>query len=204
MQRVHEFPQAVRVLRHVWIPMRDGVPAVGAHLAPRGRRGDPVPAILEYIPYRKDDATALATTRAPPVFRRPRLRRASASTCAAAATPRASCATSTCRRSRTTPSRCCAWLAPQPWCTGSVGMIGISWGGFNGLQVAARRPPAAEGDHHALLDRRPLRRRRPLHRRLRPGRRHALVGVDDARLQRAPARPGGRRRRLARRCGSSA
>ena len=35
-----------------------------------------------------------------------------------------------------------AWLAEQPWCTGAVGMLGISWGGFNGLQVAARRPPA--------------------------------------------------------------
>ena len=35
-----------------------------------------------------------------------------------------------------------AWIAAQPWCTGSIGMIGISWGGFNGLQVAARRPPA--------------------------------------------------------------
>ncbi|WP_206617070.1 CocE/NonD family hydrolase, partial [Mesorhizobium sp. M7A.F.Ca.CA.002.04.1.1] len=34
------------------------------------------------------------------------------------------------------------WLARQSWCSGSVGMIGISWGGFNGLQVAARRPPA--------------------------------------------------------------
>ena len=33
------------------------------------------------------------------------------------------------------------WLAAQPWCTGACGMIGISWGGFNGLQVAARRPP---------------------------------------------------------------
>jgi predicted acyl esterase len=33
-----------------------------------------------------------------------------------------------------------AWIAAQPWCTGSIGMIGISWGGFNGLQVAARRP----------------------------------------------------------------
>src|SRR5690625_7387560 len=32
------------------------------------------------------------------------------------------------------------WLAEQPWCTGDVGMIGISWGGFNGLQVAARQP----------------------------------------------------------------
>ncbi|MCX7350711.1 MAG: CocE/NonD family hydrolase, partial [Alphaproteobacteria bacterium] len=33
-----------------------------------------------------------------------------------------------------------SWLEQQPWCTGAVGMIGISWGGFNGLQVAALRP----------------------------------------------------------------
>jgi len=33
------------------------------------------------------------------------------------------------------------WLAAQPWCTGKVGIIGKSWGGFNGLQIAARRPP---------------------------------------------------------------
>ena len=35
-----------------------------------------------------------------------------------------------------------AWIARQPWCSGKVGMMGISWGGFNSLQVAARRPPA--------------------------------------------------------------
>jgi putative CocE/NonD family hydrolase len=35
-----------------------------------------------------------------------------------------------------------AWLAEQEWCSGAVGMWGISWGGFNALQVAARRPPA--------------------------------------------------------------
>lgn len=34
------------------------------------------------------------------------------------------------------------WLAEQPWCDGNVGMIGISWGGFNGLQIAARQPSA--------------------------------------------------------------
>ena len=37
-----------------------------------------------------------------------------------------------------------AWLAGQPWCTGKVGMMGISWGGFNALQVAALRPPALD------------------------------------------------------------
>src|SRR5690625_1031964 len=30
----------------------------------------------------------------------------------------------------------------QPWCDGNVGMMGISWGGFNALQLAARQPPA--------------------------------------------------------------
>ena len=34
------------------------------------------------------------------------------------------------------------WLATRDWSTGSVGMFGISWGGFSALQAAARRPPA--------------------------------------------------------------
>jgi len=37
-----------------------------------------------------------------------------------------------------------AWIAKQPWCTGAVGMQGKSWGGFNALQIAARRPPALQ------------------------------------------------------------
>ncbi|WP_371654124.1 MULTISPECIES: CocE/NonD family hydrolase [unclassified Streptomyces] len=32
------------------------------------------------------------------------------------------------------------WLAAQPWCDGKVGMFGISWGGFNSLQIAALAP----------------------------------------------------------------
>ena len=35
-----------------------------------------------------------------------------------------------------------AWIAAQPWCAGAVGMMGISWGGFNSLQVAALAPTA--------------------------------------------------------------
>jgi uncharacterized protein len=34
-----------------------------------------------------------------------------------------------------------AWMAARPWCTGRIGMRGISWSGFNTLQVAARQPP---------------------------------------------------------------
>jgi uncharacterized protein len=35
-----------------------------------------------------------------------------------------------------------AWLAAQTWCTGAVGMMGVSWGGFNALQVTSLKPPA--------------------------------------------------------------
>ena len=38
-----------------------------------------------------------------------------------------------------------AWLADRPWCTGAVGMIGVSWGGFAALQMAARHPEQLRG-----------------------------------------------------------
>ena len=34
------------------------------------------------------------------------------------------------------------WLASQPWSSGKVGMFGISWGGFNSIQMAMRHPAA--------------------------------------------------------------
>lgn len=34
------------------------------------------------------------------------------------------------------------WLSKQDWSNGSVGMFGISWGGFNSIQMAVRNPPA--------------------------------------------------------------
>jgi putative CocE/NonD family hydrolase len=34
------------------------------------------------------------------------------------------------------------WLSRQDWSTGNVGMFGISWGGFNSIQMAMRNPPA--------------------------------------------------------------
>ena len=36
-----------------------------------------------------------------------------------------------------------AWLAAQEWSNGNVGMFGISWGGFNSIQLAATRQPPA-------------------------------------------------------------
>ena len=34
------------------------------------------------------------------------------------------------------------WLSKQSWSNGNVGMFGISWGGFNSIQMAGRNPPA--------------------------------------------------------------
>lgn len=34
------------------------------------------------------------------------------------------------------------WLSKQAWSNGNVGMFGISWGGFNAIQMAVRNPPA--------------------------------------------------------------
>ncbi len=34
------------------------------------------------------------------------------------------------------------WLSKQPWCNGNVGMNGISYGAFNSIQIAAMNPPA--------------------------------------------------------------
>lgn len=34
------------------------------------------------------------------------------------------------------------WISTQSWCTGNVGMYGLSWGGFNGIQLATLAPKA--------------------------------------------------------------
>ncbi|HEY5890036.1 MAG TPA: CocE/NonD family hydrolase, partial [Acidimicrobiia bacterium] len=47
------------------------------------------------------------------------------------------------------------WIVDQPWSDGSVGMWGISWGGFSSLQTAMLRPPQLKAivPMHATHDR---------------------------------------------------
>lgn len=57
MRVVREFPRSVRVVENEWIPLSDGT-RLGARIwMPEDAHRDPVPAILEYIPYRKRDLT---------------------------------------------------------------------------------------------------------------------------------------------------
>ncbi|MDX1542013.1 MAG: CocE/NonD family hydrolase, partial [Geminicoccaceae bacterium] len=138
---VAEFPNRVRELEHFWIEMPDGCRLAAHAWLPEDALTRPVPAILEYIPYRKRDDTA------------PR----DAITHRYLAGHGYACVRVDLRGSGESDGllldeyleqeladgeEVIRWLAAQPWCSGAVGMIGISWGGFNGLQIAARRPEA--------------------------------------------------------------
>ena len=58
MRVVSELPRRVRRIDHVWIPLADGA-RLGARIwLPEDAEQDPVPAVLEYLPYRKGDGTA--------------------------------------------------------------------------------------------------------------------------------------------------
>jgi predicted acyl esterase len=107
----------------------------------RAETDRPVPAVLEYIPYRKRDGTAVRDALTHPYV-------AGHGYACVRVDVRGNGASDGLMEDEYTPQEltdACeiiAWLAAQPWCNGSVGMMGISWGGFNSLQVAALRPPA--------------------------------------------------------------
>ena len=62
MRRITDLPVRVRELENIWIPLRDGVRLAARAWLPETAERDPVPAILECIPYRKRDMTALRDT----------------------------------------------------------------------------------------------------------------------------------------------
>ena len=136
-----DFPRAVRRIDHTWIPLADGTRLAARIWLPEDAEQDPVPAILEYLPYRKGDAFAARDSRHHPYF-------AGHGYAGVRVDLRGTGDSDGIIEDEYLPQEqedaidVIAWLAEQPWCSGAVGMLGISWGGFNGLQVAARRPPA--------------------------------------------------------------
>ena len=49
----------ISILEHVWIPLSDGIRLAAKIWLPESAEETPVPAILEYIPYRKRDVEAV-------------------------------------------------------------------------------------------------------------------------------------------------
>ncbi len=138
---VTEFPRRVREVAHTWIPMRDGCRLAARIWLAEDAEREPVPALLEYIPYRKNDATAVGDSMRHAYF-------AGHGYASVRVDLRGSGDSEGILYDEYLPQEqedaleVIAWLADQPWSTGAVGMFGISWGGFNSLQVAALRPPA--------------------------------------------------------------
>lgn len=136
-----EFPRKVKEIKNIWIPMSDGTRLSASIWLPEDAEQHPVPAILEYIPYRKDDFTALRDSLRHPYFAghgyasiRVDIRGAGNSD--------GILYDEYLKQEQDDALEVLTWISQQPWFTGGVGMIGKSWGGFNGLQVAARRHPA--------------------------------------------------------------
>jgi putative CocE/NonD family hydrolase len=131
----------VREVDDLWIPMPGGE-RLSAHLwLPPGAEASPVPAIVEVSPYRHEDHTRRRDAIRHPYF-------AEHGYASLRVDIRGSGASSGVLLDEYTEQEqedvcaALAWVASQPWCTGSLGMIGLSWGGFAALQAAARRPPA--------------------------------------------------------------
>lgn len=139
MQSVEQFPYDVSEDPHVLIPLQDGRNLSARIWRPQGI--GPAPVILEYLPYRKRDGTA-----ARDALNHPWL---AGHGYVAARVDIAGTGESEglfddeySEQELTDGVEVINWLAAQDWCSGAVGMTGISWGGFNGLQLAARAPEA--------------------------------------------------------------
>jgi len=138
---VSEFPHPFHEVEVVFIPLRDGVNLSARYWIPNDADDHPVPAILEYIPYCTRDGTAGRDEAMHPYF-------AGYGYTAIRVDMRGSGESDGVmldeylKREQDDALEVIEWIAKQPWCDGNVGMMGKSWGGFNGLQVAARRPPA--------------------------------------------------------------
>ncbi|PAK22291.1 peptidase S15 [Streptomyces sp. alain-838] len=141
MRHVTHLPYTTKEEEHVVIPMSDGVRLSARIWRPTSSDHEPVPAVLEYIPYRKRDLTAERDSVHHPYI-------AGHGYACVRVDLRGTGESEGVLRDeyleieQRDAEEVLAWLADQPWCDGATGMMGLSWGAFAALQVAARRPPS--------------------------------------------------------------
>ena len=131
--------RTVRVVDNDWVPLPDGVRLAIRLWLPEDAEQRPVSAILDSVPYRKSDGTAVGDAAWGTYF-------ASHGFAFARVDLRGSgdsgglLEDEYSQQEQEDAEHVIAWLADRPWCTGAVGMIGVSWGGFAALQMAGRHP----------------------------------------------------------------
>ena len=130
-----------RCIENEWIALKDGTRLAARLWIPSGAEKSPVPVVWEYLPYRKRDMerqrdTGWAEAFVPYGFAFVRVDiRGSGDSDGVLLGEYL-------QQEQDDAVEVIAWLARQPWSNGSVGMRGISWGGFSSLQAAALAPPA--------------------------------------------------------------
>jgi predicted acyl esterase len=130
-----------RTIENEWITLKDGTRLAARLWIPLHAATSPVPVVWEYLPYRlrdferqRDTGWAEAFVPYGFAFVRVDIRGSGDSDGVLLG--------EYLQQEQDDALEVIAWLARQPWSNGSVGMRGISWGGFNSLQTAALAPPA--------------------------------------------------------------
>ena len=128
-----------KVIENTWIALPDGRNLAARVWMPHG--AGPFPTILEYLPYRKRDGTAPRDETTHRVFAE------AGYACvrvdiAGTGDSEGNFDDEYSEQELSDGENVLSWISGQDWCDNNIGMIGISWGGFNGLQLAYRRPPA--------------------------------------------------------------
>lgn len=139
MQPVSPLDQTAHPHEQIWIPLPDGT-SLCARLW-RPAQEAPTPAVIEWIPYRCTDATAIGDSMMHGYFAASGIAALRIDIRGSGNSP-GSLTDEYLAGEQDDAVAAIAWIAAQPWCNGAVGLIGISWGGFAALQIAARRPPA--------------------------------------------------------------
>ena len=133
------FPFEIREIASLRIPLSDGHSLTARAWLPLVSCEMPVPAIVEYIPYRQHDGTAELDSLMHPYFAghgyaclRVDIRGSGNS--------EGLLRDEYLKQEQDDALEVLNWIEEQNWCSGNIGMIGISWGGFAALQIAGRRP----------------------------------------------------------------
>ena len=131
----------IKEIRHDWLTLPDGTRLAFRAWLPDNADQTPVPAILEFLPYRKSDGTVVRDEIT--------MAQTAAQGYACVRVDLRGCGESEgyfedeySAQELQDGYHVIEWIADQNWCNGNLGMVGISWGGFNSLQIAALKPPA--------------------------------------------------------------
>ena len=129
-------------MEQVWIPMKDGIRLAATLYIPDGAKSaEKFPALLEYLPYRKDDGTAAGDYPKHTYFAHRGYVSVRVDIRGFGASEGVPPEREYSEQEQQDGEEVIVWLAHQPWSNGNVGMFGISWGGFTALQMAMRHAP---------------------------------------------------------------